>query len=513
MSRGSVSQNLQALTSDVQFASSYLLLWESLPEIPSNKKELVCKIDSMRCNLPGNYAHDFWTPAKEYLKNVSEIDLGYALLSPEELRRNYSHYGAAFLNRCAHIRDIAQVILQHGTNFKWDETCALQQFACDMWRTFVSSSGYCSTSHCLAPLVKWGDAKSGPWAKSQHTVNSIQLNGNAVPIVSFPLEYSQQGVLAWIVLGHEMAHTILESGMQLSKPLSDAVWDYLADPRIKMSDKWANYWTDRVSEAAADVMSVLYMGPAAAIGLIAYLRSVRADNKLSHEGSEEHPADILRGLVVAHVVKELNLTNSQNWFNYLQKEIQKDFNERKIGLSFEQASYQAKHVAHIIMNAPLVNGQSLQQIRCWNETDQEQEQALRRGDANLDESLSNTRSFRTPHIVAAANLRLLLKEDLSSYDANQKISHVFQEMIQNMKQEAQRQKEQEGCASCPSQKRTYTTCPPTPESTAHSSGDVWKGVAVAAGVIGIAALVGGIIAISNNSKKSGTNGARVQTAH
>lgn len=506
---GISSTNLSTVTHDVKQASHSWPPLLSLPAIPSSKRELAEKIESMRCNLPAAYAADFWGPAKEYLNGLQEIELTYARFSSEELKQKYPSCDQNFLNRCARIRDFTQVVLQHSTNFQWDETRALQQFACDMWNTFVTASGYCSTGHCLSPLVKWGDSKSGPWALSQHHLNSLQLNGNAVPIVSFPLEYSQKGILAWIVLGHEMSHTILESGMKLSKPLSDAVWDDLTSPYTKINDKWANYWTDRVSEAAADVMSVLYMGPVAAIGLMIYLRSMRSDNKLANniEG-KDHPADTLRALVVAHVVKELGLQDSDGWFDYLQKQIRRDFDSQKIGLTFKKASYQASCVAKVIMTAPIVQGRSLMDIRCWNKTDEMHVRAYMRDGANLDQSLFDTRQFRTPHLVAAANLRLLLKENLSSLDANQRISSVFQQMIQRMNQEAERQKEL-GCKFCPpTQKNTYTVCS---SSDDNSSDDMEKSLGIAALIfLGIVVIGGGVAILANNNSRKSGSGHRPQ---
>lgn len=503
------STNLSTLMRDVKQASHSGLPLTPLPAIPSSKRELAEKIESMRCNLPAAYAADFWGPAKDYLKGLKEIELNYASYSSEELQQMYPSVDQSFLNRCARIRDFAQVVLQHSTNFQWNETRALQQFACDMWNTFVTASGYCSTSHCLSPLVKWGDSKSGPWALSQHHLNSLQLNGNPVPIVSFPLEYSQSGILAWIVLGHEMAHTILESGMKLSEPLADAVWDDLTSPSTKIKNKWAHYWTDRVSEASADVMSVLYMGPIAAIGLMIYLRSVRSDNKLANNiMGKDHPADTLRVLVVAHVVKELGLQDSEGWFKYLQKQVRRDFDSQKIGLTFKEASYQASCVAKIIMTAPIVQGRSLMNIRCWNKTDEMHVQACMRDDVNLDSSLFDMRQFRTPHLVAAANLRLLVKENLSLFDANQRISNVFQQMIQRMNKEAERQKEL-GCKFCPpTQKNTYAVCP---SSDDNSSADIGKALGIAAAIFLGVVIVGGGVAmlVNNNSKKSGS-GHRVQ---
>lgn len=81
--------------------------------------------------------------------------------------------------------------------------------------------------------------------------------------------------------------------------LSEKVHTALASQNI--GHGLPDYWASRIDETASDVLGVLNLGPAAAIGLIGYFRGIRAaisgDARLQNNGSsnDPHPADILRG--------------------------------------------------------------------------------------------------------------------------------------------------------------------------------------------------------------------------
>ena len=66
-----------------------------------------------------------------------------------------------------------------------------------------------------------------------------------------------------------------------------------------------DYWANRMDETASDVLGILNMGPAAAIGVIGYFRGLNAawggGPHLRNDGpaNDVHPADIVRGFLAA----------------------------------------------------------------------------------------------------------------------------------------------------------------------------------------------------------------------
>ena len=87
-------------------------------------------------------------------------------------------------------------------------------------------------------------------------------------IVSLPPAHARRDVLAWATLGHETAgHDILGADGGLPEELSNKV--LMALEKESMPAGLDEYWASRIDETASDVMSILNMGPAAAIGLIA----------------------------------------------------------------------------------------------------------------------------------------------------------------------------------------------------------------------------------------------------
>ena len=493
-----VSNNLHHLIHDIKQAE---IGNHEKQFLPTSKKELLAKIDGISCNLAPSYARDLWNPIKNFLKICDDRYFSDLNLSIEQIKKKYPKMSEAILNEIENIQMIAQLILQHGTNYKWNQgTCALQQLVCDMWNTFVVSSGFCTTKHCLAPIAKWGNDAKGPWALSEHHTKNISINGDSVPIISFPEEYSRKGILAWPVLGHEIAHTILESGLELSGPLSRAV---RSDLKSKMPVYTANYWANRVSETGADVVNVLFMGPIAVLGLIGFLRSVHRDEKLSNKWNlkDTHPVDIMRALVMAQVVKKLNIQNSNAWFNFLINEIRKDYSLQDLKLTFDDACQQADLVAEAIMRSPIIQGKSLASIRSWNDHD-EADVTSYINQITKGTKPQNDDHFKSPHIVAAANLHLLLKVNLKGND--QRVAQIFQHMIKQLVAESLRQKEI--CATCPlSQKDLVVLTPKKAILKKKSDDDLGLKVAGTIAVVGIVGLLGlmGLYFGLNSSSKNG----------
>ena len=99
----------------------------------------------------------------------------------------------------------------------------------------------------------------------------------------------------------------------------------------------AGYWSERIDEAAADVLGVLNMGPAAAVGLVGYFRALngvwRGDAELRSVGREEdpHPADIARAYLAAETVRLLSFDGAERWADRLVAEADRDLGQIRLG--------------------------------------------------------------------------------------------------------------------------------------------------------------------------------------
>lgn len=491
-----VSANLEILTDNIRQAKPC----QNLPQV-SSKKDLLERVGRMGCNLPSQYTAHLWDPARQYLWSSDSALFNPFLISPMGDFASPDRQSTIKL-----ARDVSQAVLQHSNNFAWNQTAPLQQLACDMWNTFVSSSGHCSTDHCLPPIVIWGN-EDGEFARPKHPVRS--LLGNAVPIVSFNAAFMNEGILAWPVMMHETAHTILESGNGLTPALNRAVNDALTQ---RFNHAMVHYWTgnrkgavEKIGETAADVLSVLYMGPMAAVSLLARLRSVRSEGKLSSKAPNDdpHPADVLRILVLAYVVRELKIDKSNYWFNFLIQEVKKDFNSRILGMKWEDALDSAKCVARTIMHTEVVGSQSFKQVRCWNNSDEAIVETCMR---TMDQDVSIV-DAKAPHYVAAANLHLLSGRRLICAD-DVRISHIFQKMLGNIKAASN----SGSCTSCQlSQKQTYQVCPaPVQDRREPVEDNTLRNVAIGVGILALLGLGTAVLCSGgeNNRRRQATAPAR-----
>jgi hypothetical protein len=506
-----------------------------LPEIPFAKSTLIRRVKELESNggLASDYSSHLWRPARKCLQSFRNNEFA-AIRLPLKERVNYlrqkgerSPKKLAESYENAHV--IAQVILQHGNNFEWEKTKALQQLACDMWNTFVQTSGVCPTGNCHPPVIVWGEGEDGPYALYDHDFKVVRLGEDAVPIISIPRGYLSKGVLGWTILGHESAHTILEQFPGALKEISRTINENISDYSEKLSHDFrtrgglSHFWSSRVSEIAADVLGILYMGPAAAIGLIASLRGSEDDNHLSNRSGEEHPADTLRGLVAAYAVNRLDINPEvkRKWFNYLMKEVKKDFDSDEVGMSWRTAKICAEIVADTVMDTSIIDGRSLKQIHCWGNDDERLVDYYLGEESNKDGNIP----YQSPHIVAAAGISLLFKQSLL-IGSSSKTQEIFNHMIQFLNQEADRR----SCLSCPlSQKEiyplnstSYTSKPtysdenkscidPSPKSIGSDENKPGIDPLMALGIGVGAVAIGSLVVLALSGAFSGNKGRRVQT--
>lgn len=358
------TNNLSMLMTDIQNAEK---LSKTKPTLLGTKtlKETREKIKKFILDSNLTYTSPFFEPVYHYLSQNFEEKEFNLINNPNSNKYQLAH-------------DSAQAILQRSDDSPAEvktSIIALQRVVCDIWNTFVSASRVCPKDNCLPPIVKWG--KNGAYTFHTHSISILKTGNDCVPIISFPSGYANGGILGWTILGHETAHTVLESIPGLTQEIANNIIQnlYFHEPKV------IEYWGTRVSEAAADVMEIMYMGPIAAVGLITFFRSLN-QGKLRNtidwknpldpnpdKKGDPHPADIFRAILAASVIYYLPIKDNYNTYYNLLTDIKNDFDYKLIGYSWESICRSILIVAHSIMKSSnsSLGGRSLANIRCWGE--------------------------------------------------------------------------------------------------------------------------------------------------
>jgi len=284
--------------------------------------------------------------------------------------------------------DIAQAILQNGERYEDLATDAFQEVVSDLYDGFLSAEDRRGVKRpdkgVVPPLVKWGSAEAGPYT---WPVTATASFGVKAPIVSLPAANARAGLLAWSALAHETAgHDILAADDGLHDELARAVREKLAG--AKLGAGIADYWADRLDETASDVLGILNMGPAAAVGLIGYFRALNAaysgKPRLRNVGTEDdpHPADIVRGYLGAETVRLLSFAGAKRWADLLVAETDLDLGQIRLGraaVTAETAKRSAAVVARTIVQEEMaaLERHALGDIQDWRDEDEELVAALR----------------------------------------------------------------------------------------------------------------------------------------
>jgi hypothetical protein len=328
--------------------------------------------------------------APEYRKAVGEPLLrtveqlgasGYARL----LARDPAREGEAAL-----LLDVAQAVLQHGEGHAARATGAFQEVVSDLYEGFVAAEGRKGVkppdAGTLPPLVRWGGPDEGPYTWPATATAALGVHAG---VVSLPAANAGAGLLAWPALAHETAgHDILEADRGLSSELGRAVEARLAAERLDPA--LARYWSSRIDEVAADVMGVLNMGPAAAVGLVGYFRALngawRGTAALRNVGSADdpHPADIARAYLAAETVRLLSFKGAATWADRLVAETERDLGKVRLGglqVTAGVARSSAAAVARAIVQTRVgaLEGRALGDVQGWTDKDEAIVASLRQG--------------------------------------------------------------------------------------------------------------------------------------
>jgi hypothetical protein len=370
--------SLAGLAACVEEARATALSPRSSPPDPTFFSSLRARLAKACASLPEAYRSAVGEPL---LRRLDEMGPGgFARV----LSMDPGRTGPARL-----LLDVAQAVLQKGEGYQARATSAFQEVVSDLYDGFLSAEdrrGVRPPDHGVTPpLVRWGEAESGPYTWPATAAETFGVNA---AIVSLPAANGSGGLLAWPALAHETAgHDILAADDGLREELSRAVKKTVLAKEIDPAV--ATYWAERVDEAAADVLGVLNMGPAAAVGMVGYFRALngawRGVPELRSAGKEEdpHPADIARAYLAAETVRLLSFQGAAPWADRLIAEADRDLGPVRLGdvtvpAGVARASAAAVAQAIVRTRVRSLEGHSLGEIQDWTDRDEAIVATLRR---------------------------------------------------------------------------------------------------------------------------------------
>lgn len=396
------------------------------PGDPTDFHSLLGRLQAAKSKLPPTYREHFAEPFIAELNRLGPADFNRTLAN--DPRREQT--GGLMM-------DIAHSILQNAEGFESLPTDAFEEVVTDLYDGFLSAEDRSGIklpdNTVLPPLVKWGNPDFGPYTWPIDATSTFNAEAG---VVNLPPANARKGLFAWTALPHETAgHDILHADDGLEAEFSTMVFAQIRDAGLGAG--LAEYWSDRIDETASDVMGILNMGPAAAIGLIVYFRGLNAafggDSRLRNDGpaSDPHPADILRGFLAAATVRLLSFDGATAWGDAIENETMKDVSQIRVAgvpITVARAKRSCEIVAHALAatRAEGLNNHSVLEIQDWRNRDEEIVNELKQAlITNSPISAERANGVYAAHVVAAAAMVAL--------SGTASVSNVFQRMLAVLK--------------------------------------------------------------------------------
>lgn len=340
------------------------------PKDPTRYAPLLPRLAAANVKLPPLYRESVGEPFLAKLERLG--DPGFR----EVLRRDRRREDAA-----GAMLDLAQAILQNGEGYRERATDAFQEVVSDLYDGFLSAEDRRGVKPpdrgVIAPLVKWGNPHDGPYTWPVAAMIAFRAGAS---VVSLPPANARRGLLSWAALGHETAgHDVLDADIGLRGELAHAIETSLR--RARIASGLPGYWSDRIDETAADVMGILNMGPAAAIGMVGFMRGMNAawygHAVLDSEGPEDdsHPADVLRGFLAAATVRRLHFSAAAAWGRAIEQETLADVKEivlagRRVPTALARRSAGTVAAALVGTKVAALEHHALGEIQNWRDRDE-----------------------------------------------------------------------------------------------------------------------------------------------
>jgi hypothetical protein len=409
---------LTGLPAVIEDARQAMLSSEKGPAEPSNYADLVTRLHTSKGKFPPLYETNFTMPF------IATIDSLGAAVFTKILAHDPTRESTAGL-----LFDLAQAVLQPSDGYNEAPTRAYQEFISDLYDGYLGAESRHGVKPpdrgVIPPLVKWGNPDFGAYTWPIDATSSFNVKAG---VVNLPPANATMGLVAWGALGHETAgHDILHADTGLLEELTSIVQTKLTSLGYGLAD----YWSLRMDETASDVQGILNLGPAAAIGLIAYFRGLlgayTGKPALRNTGSADdpHPADIVRGYLASEVVALLSFKGAKDWAKVIALETEKDLTKIVLAgqvVPSSAAKRSAKLVAQALVETKLMalENHALGEIQNWADSDETLVKSLcvsLRDGAPIDFSNSGTTLYAA-HLVAAAIIEAVATgKDISGLQA------------------------------------------------------------------------------------------------
>ena len=339
------------------------------PQDPADYDQLCARLVPCKQAFPPSYRAAAFDPFSQALQQLGKT--GFDSVLRDDPKRT-SVAGILF--------DIAQTILQRGEGYNKRATDAFQEVISDLYDGFLSAEDRRHVKkpdyEVIPPLVKWGNPGDGPYT---WPVDATKIFGLATATVNLPPSHSKKCLFGWAALGHETGgHDILGADKGLQKELAQQVGKAIINK--KLGEGLAQYWKKRIGETASDILGILNIGPAAALGMIGYFRgwndAFGNGPKLTNEDDGTHPCDLIRGYLAASAIKLLKFDGAGKWADCIEAEVKKDtpasVKIAKTNTSFQAARQSAAIAAAILVNGKMdsLEGHALGEIQNWRNEDE-----------------------------------------------------------------------------------------------------------------------------------------------
>lgn len=402
-----------------------------VPDIPLPKTfdQLMKALREASDNLPEEYQSKFALPLIRHLqKRFNEgIKAGRGHLPFQLSEIEHDAITATLLNgnRCPRTLNTTREIFCQATK-------AIQELVSDLYDGFVIEQGTRFPRSRATPSLHLWKNIAGPYT---YDISALEQIGLKATLVAMPIVNSTGGLLAWTTYAHEVAgHNNLHAGICLWGELQNTIYQRLLQANVIPS--LARYWAERTDEVVSDILGILTLGPAAAIGLIGYFRGLSPTGKLraNGEASDPHPSDLLRGFLAAKVVQQLNISNAREWAQVIERETVKDYPLHRIDqrtsfyapvalanqlYSFRQLLKSVEVVVKSVLYTQLqcMGKRSLFELRAWDDNDMAQTQHMIN---HIEGKIDDCELYSASHVVAAATF--------SALKSNADISRIFRRM-------------------------------------------------------------------------------------
>lgn len=311
---------------------------------------------------------------------------------------------------------------------------ALQELVSDLFMKYINpnkqSTSQIGYKYLMPPLVRWCDKIEKPSFISSMK-NGKDFNFHA-SLIDMPYFISQGGITAWILCYEGLGYEILNSREGLIQELISVAENTIqqAGSTEKSKCHFQSYFKTLFEKFMSDILSVLHLGPAAPIALLAYAKSLYRKNDVDSKNSYQDQLIRLFGTI--EVLRSMSYKLREKWAIAIENEIIKEWSALESSSMNETLDWVRPLLSQLInklTTSPLetLQGCSLKDIYAWNDEEEKKAKYFRqlfKGDeAHLPAQYQTV--YKSNHVVAAAIIE--------AFEAGADLSKLFRIMVSTLR--------------------------------------------------------------------------------